>query len=189
MTVQVERAASVPGRDRRLVRQSTPAGYRAGWRSEGFGRTRRRRGNSQTWPRLECRWRCGHGKRRRGTPSTGDLTQRAVARWDLSTSSSWCRKQGRCSLCRSSSSKDANKLPNLQFPAVSQATPEAKLSTTVTTPFTSDVPGIVGSSAVGCRLSPSHHRSKLGRVLIMNSPELVEVALKSSCKPPSTAAA
>lgn len=95
MTAQVERAAFVPGRDRRLVRQSIPAGCRAGWRSEGFGRTRRRRGNSQTWPRWECRWRCGHGRRRRGTPSIGDLTQRAVARWDLSTSSSWCRKQGR----------------------------------------------------------------------------------------------
>lgn len=59
----------------------------AGWRSGESDQTRRRRGNSQTWPTRAC-WSSGHG-RHPAMRSRGDSTRREGAPWGLAKSSSW----------------------------------------------------------------------------------------------------
>ncbi len=85
-----ERAAGRAGsdleREGRSARISILAGCMAGWRSGESGRTKRRRGNSQTWPTRAC-WRCGHGSP--ATQSSGDSARREGAPLDPAGSSSW----------------------------------------------------------------------------------------------------
>lgn len=80
-------AACDPERDRQWARISILEDYMAGWRSGESGQTRRRRGNSRTWPTRAC-WSSGHG-RPPAMRSRGDSTRLEGAPWGLARSSSW----------------------------------------------------------------------------------------------------
>ena len=77
-TGQPGHAAFDPELDRRPARRSIVADCMAGWRSGGFGRTRRRRGNSLTKPTPACGLGCGH-EIRPTMPCEEDLIRRGVA--------------------------------------------------------------------------------------------------------------
>ncbi len=85
-TGQPEPAGYDPAGVQRPARRSILAGCTAGWRSGGFGQTKRRRVNSLKWPTQACR-SCGRGSHP-ATRSRGDSTRREAAPWYLVRSSS-----------------------------------------------------------------------------------------------------
>jgi hypothetical protein len=81
-------AASGPERVQQLARPSILADCMAGSRSGGFGRMKRRRGNSLIRLKLACCWRCTRDSHP-AMPSTADSTRRGAGPWYLVRNSSW----------------------------------------------------------------------------------------------------
>jgi len=161
------RAGSDLGRDRRPARRSILAGCMAGWRSGESGQTKRRRGNSQTWPTRAC-WRCGHGSHP-ATPSTGDSARRGAAPWNPagSSSSSWwaggvVQRVPEASVCASSGPSLVRLfVRSLTVPTPSQADTRDKTSRRFHNRAIHS-PGfacrVVSWGGVARRSRPGHHR-------------------------------